>query len=180
MKRLKLVLIVLCVAALIPTASFAIGFDAGIYGGGHWSDYEGGFGGYDSGSPSGAEYGAIAHINFNPIPMALDIGFGAFYQRSSGTYRPALRDLDYNRESVGLDAYVELTLIPIVHPFARIGTNVWDNVAGNTANFESYYVGGGIFLKFLPFISLYGEAVYTFGSNDATALSVHGGVRFKI
>jgi opacity protein-like surface antigen len=179
-KTLYLAAIILAVAVL-PVTSFAGSIDVGAYGG-YVFDAE-----TDTGlgtpNPEGAEYGFFAHYGITVIPTTLDIAFGAFYQRSAQSFDLLGTDYDFNRNVIGLDAYAEFKLIPVIHPFARITVNVWDNVEGSndasgTEYFQTYAVGGGIFFKLLPFISVYGEYMFTFGK-DYKSNAAHAGVRFK-
>ncbi|MBN1533089.1 MAG: hypothetical protein JXA20_10540, partial [Spirochaetes bacterium] len=147
MKKTVFLLLVLAAVLAVPAASYA------------WVDF-GAYGGYAfpgrieetglSTRPSGGEAGVFAHFSGSVIPSVLQLGIGAYYQRSFQHYSYYNIRFSYNRNVVALDGYAEITLIPVLHPYARASVNVWDSLGGNdytdaTAYFKTYAVGGGAF-----------------------------------
>lgn len=173
MKSIAKIVVLLAIIAFVPTASYAL-IDAEAYGGAFWG------GQYYSGATAqkvnvGKEYGFRGHLNFG-IPLLFKVGVGMFYNKaplkykneSSGNeYKITIRDL-------GIDAYAMLELPIFIHPFARMGLSVKQDVKveepqldGNTKSneysrkFRSSYYGGGAAISILPYIRIYGEYIYT-------------------
>lgn len=170
-KKIKTALLnAACLLLLLPSASFALA-DFNIYGG---SPFQGKRGGTNKQLKLFDDYafGASAHLNFDFL-VFLQAGIGGFYQTSTTTYRYNKKNYEYDTDSAGLDAYIQLEIpfVPI-SPYIRGNEAAWSKtqVAGEsrTSNFKRHGIGGGLLFTMLPVpgilkLQLFGEYMYSFG-----------------
>jgi len=184
MNRIRTLIVLLSLVAIIPATSYAL-VDIGAYGGYSFAGKLETTG--EDVEPSGWEYGFIAHYNKTILPMILSFGFGAYYQKSALNYDLLNKDYDFDKQSAGIDAYLQLELPIIIHPYGRVSATAWEKTGGdadsNTEYFKSYSAGAGIAMTIFPLLQLYGEYLYNFGEVDGkktTGNSAHLGLRLNI
>ena len=113
---------------------------------------------------NGGQYGLKAHYNTSFVAL-FDIGFGAYYQYSKLKFDFSGAD-KFTRKSAGLDVNLILSMIPIVHPYARCTWAFMDKIEDDNKKFKAYGAGIGAEIKFLPFICLFGEYMYEKSKHD--------------
>ena len=181
MKKAIIITTLIISTAFIPVSGFAI-FDIGAYGGYSFSgDVETAGGSID---PSGLEYGFITH--YDKSLAIIRLGIGAFYQISPLGYSLSGIDYDYEKSSLGLDAYLqlELPIIP-VKPYIKYSLGIWESVdTENESNSEyfkssSFGIGSAFGLPVIP-VDLFAEYLFTTAKHDgydAKGHAVHAGIR---
>jgi len=174
MKKLIISLFALVIIVAFNSNSYAL-FDAGVYGGYSFSGEIKNV--TNTVDLKGPEYGIIAHFNTSIIVL-LNFGIGGFYQQ-----KISMADKSYLLQTAGLDAYLELN-IPIVHPYLKVATPIWQNDGSKSFVFKSFVVGGGAAFTVFPMFQIFGE--YTMGmpfNTENTSLnnhSIHLGVRLNL
>ncbi len=160
------------------TSAFAIA-DFGIYGG-----YS--FAGSTSASDatiSGPEYGVVAHYNSTIIPMVLSYGIGGYYQMANLTSTFSGFEKEYNKDTAGIDLYLQLELPIMIHPFAKASVAVYEKIEDEKEYFKSYAFGGGLAITVAPFVQLTGDYMYTTsksGNNTMNGHAAHLGARINL
>jgi hypothetical protein len=204
MKIMSRVLIIVAVLLLVPASSFAIGVDLGVYAGMTFAgeiktgDVASSYVADNTSSiPISWEWGFIGHVNQSIIPLLLSGGFGGFYQYSPMEYKLATVTYDATKKTYGFDMYLQLELIPIIHPYVRYAVAIEERIdlkvpsaAGSTTTsvnkkyFGSNYFGIGVNATVFPFIRIFGEYTYnTAKVNNGVEMksnSFHLGARFVL
>ena len=183
MKTLYKILVITVAIALAPASAFAI-VDIAGYGGYTTGEYQ-------KVDYSGPEYGAVGHLNYG-IPMLIDIGIGAFYQRTSYEIEQSGFKYKGDRDIVGLDAIATLELPIIVHPYVRGGIAFRDQLKSDAGdklkdNFKTYHAGVGAGITIFPMLRLFAEYIYTSAELKKDSVkyeiythSVHAGVKLSL
>jgi hypothetical protein len=203
MKIMSRVLIIAAVLMLVPASSFAIGVDLGAYAGltfaGEIKTGDVTAAGADNSSsiPVSWEWGFIGHVNQSIIPLLLSGGFGGFYQYSPMDYKLSGVTYDATKKTYGFDMYLQLELIPIIHPYIRYAVAIEERIdlkvpsaAGSTTTsvnkkyFGSNYFGIGADATVFPFIRIFGEYTYNTAKGEhgveVKSNSFHLGARFVL
>ncbi len=159
MKLLVKILVILTIIVFIPASSYAI-IDFGVYGGYAWGDFEPN-GTYDI---DGSEYGFIGHFN-GGVPLLISVGVGLFWQSASHTVEIDSKDYDADRESYGFDAYAQLELPIVIHPYIRGGIAIKEELDLEGSKFDDkfnqIYYGIGVAMTVFPMIQVFGEWIHT-------------------
>lgn len=139
----------------------------------------------------GWNYGARAHLTNSLILM--NMGFGAFLQKTPLEFSVSSQDYKFTRTNTGLDMYAGLNLL-MLNPYARVGLSFFEYVSdkGGTTNsnewkyFNYYYAGVGLGFS-LPMpvvrIMVFGEYLYNKrfkGGNDIVYHTINFGASIGI
>lgn len=173
---LKKILLLIVTLFVFNSSAFAI-VDFGVYGGYSFA------GNYSASgtSTSGPEYGVIGHYNDMVIPL-LSYGIGGYYQYTKLDYSLLGSDNSLTKNTLGLDLYFQLEL-PIIHPFVRASTSIFESIKSEKEFFKSYAFGGGLAFSVFPFIELTTDYMYTRskkGSETLKGHAIHLGARINI
>jgi opacity protein-like surface antigen len=156
MKSIAKILAVLIVLVFVPTSSYAL-LDFGVYGGYALGDIDLGTSSEDM---HGSEYGFVGHFN-GGVPLLITVGLGLYWQKASHTIDTSGSDLDADKVSYGFDAYAQLALPILIHPYVRGGIAIKEelDVEGTKVDdkFSSYHYGIGVALTVFPMIQLFAE-----------------------
>jgi opacity protein-like surface antigen len=173
----KVLLITAGIVLSLNVNSFAL-VDGAIWGG-----Y--GFSGETDLNPdadlTGYDYGIKAHYNTSLIPL-IELGLGAYYQKSNVTFDVSGETDDYTRKSAGIDLNLIFSA-PIIHPYLRGTYALWDDFDGDTENYKAWGAGAGVELTVFPFIRIFGEYMYETTehfSEDIKMNSVNFGLKADI
>lgn len=157
MKSIAKILVVLVILVFAPASSFAL-VDFGVYGG-----YA--LGTYEAGSVSedmyGSQYGFVGHFN-GGVPLLILVGVGLYWQKASHTVDFDFGDVDVDKESYGFDAYAQLDLPILIHPYIRGGIAIKEKLDAKGGikvedKFNSLHYGIGVALTVFPMIQLFAE-----------------------
>lgn len=130
----------------------------------------------------GIPYGLKAHYNTSIIPM-IEMGIGAYYQGSKIKLEEISDGWDYDRQSLGLDLNLILSL-PIIHPYGRFTYGIWDKIKSDTGsdteNYKAWGLGAGVELTAVPFFRIFFEYYYDVTDHDTKfkSNSVLAGLKF--
>lgn len=156
MKSIAKIFIVLFILVFAPASSFAL-VDFGVYGGYAVGEAEYGTNTEDM---YGSQYGFVGHFN-GGVPLLILVGVGLYWQKASHTIDTSGGDLDADKESYGFDAYAQLDLPILIHPYIRGGIAIKEklDVEGTKVDdkFNSLHYGIGIALTVFPMIQLFAE-----------------------
>ena len=148
---------------LIITAGIVLSFNVSSFAlvdGAIWGGY--GFSGDADAVPAadltGYDYGIKAHYNTSLFPL-IELGLGAYYQKSTVTFDVSGDTTDFDRKSAGIDLNLILST-PIIHPYLRGTYALWDDFDGDTENYKAWGAGVGAEITVFPFIRLFGEYMY--------------------
>ena len=151
----------------VQNYSYAI-VDASVYGGYTFSGTveDTGF----EADVDGLLYGVKGHYNTSLIPL-IELGVGAYYQFNKMQYESSGSDFDLDRQSLGLDLNLILSL-PIIHPYGRFTWAVVDSIKTETdtytENFKAWGAGVGVEFTIIPFFRVFGEYMYDKSKQDFT------------
>lgn len=179
-RSLTIATVLLTAMLLVPVSSYAI-IDGWVYGG---YTFAGDFKYktkelFTSVSKSkdlnGFEYGALAHVNFG-MPMVFSLGLGGFFQQTPTK--------DVTKTDYGIDAMfmLKLPVIPF-NPYVRGGVSINQNLkydisgaSDKSKYFNAYYAGGGIAVKVVAIVYVFGEYLYNWTiDGKGRSNSVHAG-----
>lgn len=158
MKSIAKIFVVLVILVFAPASSFAL-VDFGIYGGYALGTYEAGPASEDM---NGSQYGFVGHFN-GGVPLLITVGVGLFWQKASHTINFDFGDVDVDKESYGFDAYAQLDLPILIHPYIRGGIAIKEELDAKGAaikvddKFNSLHYGIGVALTVFPMIQLFAE-----------------------
>ena len=158
MKSIAKIFIVLVILVFAPASSFAL-VDFGIYGGYALGTFEAGSASEDM---NGSQYGFVGHFN-GGVPLLITVGVGLYWQKASHTIDFSAGDADVDKESYGFDAYAQLDLPILIHPYIRGGIAIKEklDVEGSSfkpeGKFDSLHYGIGVALTVFPMIQLFAE-----------------------
>ena len=187
MKTLSKFLVIFTILVFIPASSYAL-IDFGVYGGFAIGDYEYASSSYDV---AGTQYGFIGHFT-GGIPLLISFGVGGFYQKASYTVELPGSDEDFDKNTYGFDAFAQLEVIPIIHPYIRGGLAIKDkidsdNIGSDDESFKSLYYGLGVAVTVAPMIQIFGECILTSstfeddtGDTDISTTSFNLGAKISI
>lgn len=172
----KVLIITAGIVLSLNVNSFAI-VDGAIWGG---YGFSGSVEGESAIDVTGVDYGIKAHYNTSLVPL-IELGLGAYYQRSTVTLEYAGVDDDFDRESAGIDLNLILGT-PIVHPYLRGTFGLWDKFEDDTENYKAWGAGIGVELTVFPFIRIFGEYMHESTEHDIeiTMDSVNVGIKADI
>jgi len=185
------ILIIFLFLIFINQTSYAL-VDLGVYGGYSFSGEIDTEGTGEQPDPTGFEYGVIGHYNSSLLAF-FNYGVGAYYQYSDLSYEGTSNnqdvDTDYNKNIIGLDAYLELSLpLMPLHPYVKIASAIWEETGGDLERvenewFNTYSTGFGVAFTFFPMYQVFGEYQYSYSKMDGDkniGNAVHLGLRVNI
>jgi hypothetical protein len=165
---------------LAPATGFAL-LDGNVYGGlpfsGEWGDSD-----QKLLSTENYAFGASAHLNYDFLEL-LQLGLGGFYQLSAITYKDSPDDFTVDRNTLGVEAYVqfEIPLLPI-SPYIKANSAAWNKLKSDnyshTDNFKKHGVGAGFVFTILPVpellrLQIFAEYMFNFGKEDGETVRQH-------
>lgn len=167
MKKLILMILAAGVIAAIPASSYAL-VDAGVYGGYTFSGKNESNNSTTSGY-KGPQFGAMAHLNMNNPLFVL--GMGPYIEMAK--YKKSDLDVDLD-QSVGLDAWFGLNIVPMITPYVRAGVGIMDKWTvksgfgedSQTNYLKTWYAAIGLSKSIVPLVQVFGEFRYASSKLD--------------
>jgi len=165
MKKFKILILTLLFTAFIPAYSFAF-IDAGVYGGYKFSNTDTFTSTYNSVSDvaqmaeiNNWKFGAIVHFNFK-LPHIISAGVGPYFEMDMADALK-LQETGFTSNMLmdfGASAYLQLDLIPVVHPYVRVTASIWQGYVGDftqSPEIQALLLDPNSFLNFNSFFASY-------------------------
>jgi len=191
MKKIAILLMIASLTILTKKNSYAL-VDLGVYGSYSFSGEIETDGPTATPDPTGFEYGIIGHYNRSLLAF-FNYGLGGYYQYSNLSYDLNVNnqkiEVDYNKNIIGLDAYLELALPMMpMHPYLKISSAIWENTGGDLKRidnewFNTYSTGIGLAFTFFPMYQVFGEYQFSYSKMEDdknTGNAIHLGLRVNI